>query len=110
VRVLEEDDQVHRLRLGADRLGRAEEHHHLVAGAQLDPGLVGLDAVDQDVAVLDQALGLRPAQLRDPRGDEDVEPLPGPTLLLGDERPLFYQIFDLTCPLDFTRTSTMARS
>ena len=77
-------------------------------------------------AVVDQALDLGPAQRRIVRGDERIEPRAGVGLrrdqlaaagtdvdslvvvfVLG---LIHYQIFDLTCPLDFTSTSTIARS
>jgi hypothetical protein len=93
VLVLEEDVERHRLRAGRDRRGRADADHHPIAGAQRRTGLGRGGAVDQDVALVDQALDLGAGQLGDAGGDEDVEPAGG----VGDQDVLVrYQIFDLT--------------
>ena len=91
-------------------------------------GLGHRRAADRDHAAIDQALDLGPGQLRIARRHEHVEPRTGVGVgrdkaaatgrdSLPDWLPrivvLFvvgYQIFDLTWPLDFTSTSTIARS
>jgi hypothetical protein len=108
--VLEQDHERHRLGLGDQRRGRPHPHDDLVAGAQLDARLGCRRAADEDVALVDQALDLRAAQLGQPRGDERVEPLGDRRVAGLDAEAMLYQILDFTCPLDFTRTSTIARS
>ena len=120
VRVLEQHHQLHRLRLGARRHRRRDAHVDAITGAQARTRL-GRAAVDLDQALVDQAAhlraGQRPLAAAQRLGQELIQP--GRVLRAGGsdvELPalvgcgLGYQIFDLTCPLDFTRTSTRARS
>jgi hypothetical protein len=96
-----------------DRRRRPLGDDDLVTCAQLVTGL-RRRAVDDDVAGLDQPLELRPRYLEAVLGGQEVveaQALGGRIRggLVG-EPVVRYQIFDLTWPLDFTRTSTMARS
>jgi hypothetical protein len=116
-----EDRELHLLRLGARRRRRRDAHVDAIAGPQPRARLHGA-AVDLDQALIDEAANLgarqRPLTAGELLGQELIEPagpirvggsdVEAPALLLASG--LGYQIFDLTCPLDLTRTSTRARS
>jgi hypothetical protein len=105
-----------------------------IAGAHAVAGLGHDVAADRDVAVVEEPLDLRAGQRGVVARDERVEPGAGigghrdqraatgrgalagglPRVILVELADLVgvvrHQILDFTCPLDFTRTSTIARS
>ena len=109
--VLEQNLEIHRLRHGPSRRHRLQVHFDLIALPQLAAGL-RRNAVDQDVAVVNQPLDPRSRQLEIAAGQKLIHARPvgivGVTGAFEAEAP--YQMFDLTWPLDFTSTSTTARS
>ena len=84
VGVLVDDVQGKRLRLrgGGRRRGDVDDHLLLRLDRQACLDLLGLDAADLDLAVLDQALDLRARLLRQQRGEGGVEA--GAGVLRGD--------------------------
>jgi hypothetical protein len=123
VRILVEDGQRDRLGGELDRRRRTQPDLDPVAVAELGARLVDGGAVQADVPLLDQPLDLGAGQLRVAAGEEGVEARPhllvagarrgGVELELLDAAARVgraHQILDFTCPLDFTRTSTIARS
>jgi hypothetical protein len=117
VAVLVEHDERDRLGDELERLGRRDRDREDVAEADAVARLGDRDGVDGRAAVVDEALGLRAGQRGDERGQRGVEPggraggdRDGDGLPVVAVLASVYQIFDLTCPLDFTSTSTIARS
>ena len=82
---------------------------------QLGAGLGGF-AVDQHAALIDQTLDLRASEPQIRIYEKVVQPHTQVRIIarraqdVARDHIVAHQIFDLTCPLDLTRTSTRARS
>jgi hypothetical protein len=92
-----EDDQLHRLRLGAGLARRGQAHVDPVAGAKAGSGLDHL-AVDPDLTVVDEAPDLRSSERAVPGAERIGEVLIEAACRTGldGELEVGYQIFDLT--------------